>query len=391
MSNRQQRRLQQKKLRGKGSKAAQGVVTAENMQSALQAAVQYHQQSKYRQAENIYREVLAIDDANVDALNGMAMIAFQNRKYKKAVNAMEKVVDRMPDNPGYRMNMGAIYDADGRSEDAAGAYQQAIELKPDYLDPYHNLGDLYLRLGRPKDAIAVFDASMAANGREFHALAYKAHALDDAGQHEEARRLLDFDTYVKAWKFDVPEGFADMGAFNDALARHVKTHPTLQAGVMSTENGKHTGELLRGDMGPMSAMKKRIEEGIHWYLDQLPDDPTHPAVKWAPRQWKLTSWGVVMNNKGHERAHIHPNGWLSGVFYLSLPDVLNDPTRKPEGWLEFGRPTADLHVQSDLTIRHYKPEYGQMFLFPSYYYHGTIPFKSDQRRICVAFDVEPIY
>ena len=108
MSNRQQRRLQQKKLRGKGSKAGQGVVTAENMQSALQAAVQYHQQGKYRQAENIYREVLAIDDANVDALNGMAMIAFQNRKYKKAINAMEMVVERAPDNPGYRQLLNGL-------------------------------------------------------------------------------------------------------------------------------------------------------------------------------------------------------------------------------------------------------------------------------------------
>ena len=37
-----------------------------------------------------------------------------------------------------------------------------------------------------------------------------------------------------------------------------------------------------------------------------------------------------MHNKGHERAHIHPNGWLSGVFYLNQPDVLDDPERNPD-------------------------------------------------------------
>ena len=30
-----------------------------------------------------------------------------------------------------------------------------------------------------------------------------------------------------------------------------------------------------------------------------------------------------------------------------------------------------------------------MLLFPAFMYHGTVPFKSDSKRICVAFDVIP--
>jgi hypothetical protein len=97
-----------------------------------------------------------------------------------------------------------------------------------------------------------------------------------------------------------------------------------------------------------------------------------------------------MFDKGHERAHIHPNGWLSGVFYLNLPELIHDPYKRPEGWLEFGRSSPGINVQSALTFRQYQPDDGQMFLFPSYFYHGTIPFRSSQRRICIAFDVEPL-
>jgi hypothetical protein len=79
------------------------------------------------------------------------------------------------------------------------------------------------------------------------------------------------------------------------------------------------------------------------------------------------------------------------VFYVELPALIGDPARNPEGWLEFGRPTADLHVRSEPVVRHYRPTLDHMFLFPSYFYHGTIPFRSDERRICVAFDVEPKY
>jgi len=35
------------------------------------------------------------------------------------------------------------------------------------------------------------------------------------------------------------------------------------------------------------------------------------------------------------------------------------------------------------------PELGQLVLFPSYFWHGTLPFHSEQPRLTVAFDVVP--
>jgi hypothetical protein len=29
-------------------------------------------------------------------------------------------------------------------------------------------------------------------------------------------------------------------------------------------------------------------------------------------------------------------------------------------------------------------------LFPSYFYHGTIPSESREKRICISFDAQPI-
>ena len=36
-----------------------------------------------------------------------------------------------------------------------------------------------------------------------------------------------------------------------------------------------------------------------------------------------------------------------------------------------------------------RPEVGQLVLFPSYFWHGTLPFHSAQPRLTVAFDVVP--
>jgi hypothetical protein len=36
-----------------------------------------------------------------------------------------------------------------------------------------------------------------------------------------------------------------------------------------------------------------------------------------------------------------------------------------------------------------RPELGLLVLFPSYFWHGTLPFHSEQPRLTVAFDVVP--
>jgi hypothetical protein len=36
-----------------------------------------------------------------------------------------------------------------------------------------------------------------------------------------------------------------------------------------------------------------------------------------------------------------------------------------------------------------KPAVGKLVLFPSYFWHGTVPFQSQNMRLTVAFDVTP--
>ncbi|MBI1180200.1 MAG: tetratricopeptide repeat protein, partial [Alphaproteobacteria bacterium] len=327
MSNRQQRRMQEKSIRRQRS-AGGGpppLVTRDNLPSVLQAAIRYHQEDRLREAEALYRQILEVDGASIGALSGLGMVAHQAGRHEEALELIRRAIGLGASEAGFFMNLGAVCVKAGRPDEAEDAFREAIAREPRYGDPYYDLGNLFLAQGRPDDAIVVFDACMAARGRDFHALAYQAHAFAEAGRTAEAGRLLDFDTYVKTYPFEPPEGFADGESFRKGLGRYVKTHPTLRGNVMSTENGRHTGELIKPPLGPMEGMVKRIDEAVRWYKAQLPDDPGHPAVRWAPDRWRLTAWGVVMHNRGHERPHIHPNGWLSGVFYLQLPPVIDDP------------------------------------------------------------------
>ena len=59
------------------------------------------------------------------------------------------------------------------------------------------------------------------------------------------------------------------------------------------------------------------------------------------------------------------------------------------GWLEFGRPDHDLPEGSTVHCVSRPPQAGTALLFPSYVFHGTLPFEGPGERIGIAFDAYP--
>ena len=60
------------------------------------------------------------------------------------------------------------------------------------------------------------------------------------------------------------------------------------------------------------------------------------------------------------------------------------------GWIEFGEPYWDIAHSVQPELKAIQPEEGLLLLFPSYFYHRTLPFTSGQQRISISFDVVPL-
>ena len=89
---------------------------------------------------------------------------------------------------------------------------------------------------------------------------------------------------------------------------------------------------------------------------------------------------------GHQTEHIHPGGWLSGVFYLKLPKS----NEQEEGSMEFGQWGYNYPIlKKDYPRKRYYPKNGDIVLFPSSHFHRTIPFHLNEERISIAFDLTP--
>ena len=104
----------------------------------------------------------------------------------------------------------------------------------------------------------------------------------------------------------------------------------------------------------------------------------------------IAAWAILTEEERYHGWHIHQAGWISGVYYVEVPDIDRERDERA-GVIEFGPyPFAG----DDDPLRPYRwlvrPEPGLLVLFPSYFGHRTWPTGLPDTRICVAFDVRPL-
>ena len=94
-----------------------------------------------------------------------------------------------------------------------------------------------------------------------------------------------------------------------------------------------------------------------------------------------------MRDQGFHRNHLHPQGWISSCYYVAVPEVAKDADAK-QGWIKFGEPAVPVAL-GNAVKRAIQPVPGRLVLFPSYMWHGTVPFHAPAVRTTIAFDVVP--
>lgn len=155
--------------------------------------------------------------------------------------------------------------------------------------------------------------------------------------------------------------------------------------AQSVRGGTQTrGNLFDRADPAIDTFRIAIERTLADYVEALPPhDATHPLLRHREQRLRIENgWSVRLTGEGYHVPHLHPGGILSSASYLLVPE----PTlATKEGWLEFGRPPSDLHLDLE-PIKSIEPRPGRLVLFPSYLYHGTRPFSAGQ-RLTVAFDI----
>jgi tetratricopeptide (TPR) repeat protein len=305
----------------------------------------------------------------------------------RALELLEGGLQLAPDSAAFLTSIGVLLEGQDRVDEALVRLREARRRAPQSVAAQRNLVPALLRSGAAQEALALCDGLLVRFPLDQLLIAQRATALRVLADPE-YRRLYDYQRLVKSYTLRPTAPFDGIEAFNAAFARELAgmhrgvRHPLEQ----SLRGGSQTERNLPRDNPVIAAFFDMLDAPIREYIDGLGADSTHPLDRRRGNGYRISgSWSVRLLAGGFHIDHVHPRGWLSSAYYVDLPDVSDADSRA--GWLKFGE--APMRIPGCGPEHFVRPAAGMLVLFPSYLWHGTVPFATGRPRLTAAFDVVP--
>ena len=381
---------------GRGSEAVEVLQRARDInpdepQIAYALAHALLESSEFEKAIEAAESALALRPEDPPTLVVKGVALYQLERYRDAEEVLMQTTSLDARDVNAWIHLGRARLARGDSPGAIEAFATAAEQAPDLATVHSQLANAHNAAGHSDAAIAVCDAYLDRHPIAAALILVKSLALRDAGRAVEADELLGQDSLVIARQIDPPARYDDVAAYNKALERMIRSHPSL-AHVhtnRATRHGIQTGSLMVDPSPEIRSFERLIDARIRAVKQELRASAhaDHPWVRHAPSHWFINAWAVLLGDQGYQVSHIHPEAWMSGVYYVATPADGMGSGHGEDGWIEFGSPTEQLFAKVPPPTRRLEPKPGLMVTFPSYTFHRTIPFSGQTERISIAFDV----
>jgi tetratricopeptide (TPR) repeat protein len=157
----------------------------------IEQAIAAHQAGRLGEAETLYRQVLARNPRDFDALHMLGIIHAQRDDYKEAERLLRGALAVDDKVPPCLHNYGNVLSKLERYEEAVAIYNKALALAPDYAPLYSDRGNAQSELGRIDEAMASYHRALAFMPNFPQVFANRGTVLKKLQRDEEA--LADFD------------------------------------------------------------------------------------------------------------------------------------------------------------------------------------------------------
>lgn len=188
--NRKERRSGDKgAARGSTSRApaaARPIPAALNARTLVAQAVQLHQLGRLAEAEGLYRQALALDRNEPDAIQFLGLIAHQRGEHDRAIELLQRAIAIDGGVASYHSNLGEAYRALGRLDDAVESHKRALALRPDLAAARFGLGTALLDLKDYAGSAKELAAALALDPKDADAHLNLGIALLELGRGAEA-------------------------------------------------------------------------------------------------------------------------------------------------------------------------------------------------------------
>jgi tetratricopeptide (TPR) repeat protein len=161
-------------------------IRAMTLADVFNLALQRHHAGDLAEAERLYRQVLAMQPDQPDALRLLGVVMCQTGRRPEALEVVRRAVALRPEAAEFHFDLAGVLRSMGQIGPAIAAYQRAVQLRPDFVEAFSLLGETL------KDA-GLLDQAVVAAGRvaelrpdlaETHC--NFGHLLNETGQWDRA-------------------------------------------------------------------------------------------------------------------------------------------------------------------------------------------------------------
>jgi tetratricopeptide (TPR) repeat protein len=202
--------------------------------------------------------------------------------------------------------------------------------------------------------------------------------------------LCNYDELIFEIDIEPPSHYQSIELFNaDLLSAIESVHVTKKEPLDQTVIGgtQTLSRIFEQGEPVFKEVEALFKHAFKTSICNINSEKSHPTNSIVSNDLSFSgAWSIWIKSNGFHKNHYHSQGWYSGVYYVTAPH--EDELLNNAGNLKIGEP--DLAIPSKHNPELYiKPKAGRLVLFPSFMWHGTVPFTSNDPRVSIAFDVIP--
>lgn len=154
-------------------------------------AMDHHRSGRFPEAEAGYREVLAHDPKNPDALHLLGTIVAGKGDAAAGAGLIARSLEIAPRSPEAHFNLANILTALSRYAEAERHFRAAYDLRPAHAEAANGIGGILLRLGRHEDAEAWLTKALDLDPQCTSALINMGTLMDATGRFSDTLPYYD--------------------------------------------------------------------------------------------------------------------------------------------------------------------------------------------------------
>lgn len=356
----------------------------ENIETACMLSKLLIENGQLKKAEEVLIRTSQSQQDDPNIWTQLAIVNTELGEYAKADTIHQKLIASHSETFLANFNYGKFLAMTGKKEQAINYYEKCLRLVPNAPEAIaelnkilHNEEDITEKVykaidsGRHRDAVNL----LIENKHSIDPIIYYA-AVNDIPA-EKAYEIPESKDVRNTELIKTIQLFEEKNNTLKKLEVLIRNNDSLtwdRAGK-PTRKGSQTHEILKGSEDEaFQELSKVLMIEVLNYIENKQHLKKIAARKQIKKQ--ISGWAVILQRGGHQKRHIHPEAVVSGVLYIKTPEETSSSTKK-EGNLVF--PSNDY-----INI---VPKSGLAVLFPSYLAHETVQTKSQEERICIAFNL----